>query len=146
MNLKLKQIGIGLLELMLSLAIIAILLVMATRYYQVASFSEKVNQDINLIGNIEAAANRWKAIYGDYKKITSIQDLIDQGMQDISAYNAWAGTVDVVSNTEGSGIEITLNNIPYKACNNLLDKFLTQNLIPTCSGFSGTVTFTMKYN
>ena len=40
-----KQAGISLLEVMLSLSIIAVILVMATRYYFLASNAQRVNQD-----------------------------------------------------------------------------------------------------
>lgn len=146
MRMRTTQRGIGLLELMLALAIIAILLVMATRYYLLTSFTNRVNSSITLIGNIEAAAGRWKAIYGDYKKITSIQDLIDQGMTDLSAFNAWGGPVVVKSNTEGDQISIDLVNIPFQACNNLADKYSTNNLRLSCPiSKGGKSTFSMTY-
>lgn len=56
----LKRIrGIGLLELMLSLAIIAILLIMATRYYQSASASQKLSQAVDMYAAIKGAANNY---------------------------------------------------------------------------------------
>lgn len=47
--------GIGLLELMLSLAIIAVLLIMATRYYASASASQKIQASIDQVNAIRSA-------------------------------------------------------------------------------------------
>jgi len=54
-----KHMGIGLLELMLSLAIIAVLLVMATRYYMSAAMNSRINQTIDAIMGLPAAAECW---------------------------------------------------------------------------------------
>jgi type II secretory pathway pseudopilin PulG len=48
--------GIGLLELMLALAIIAILIVMATRYFSKASDNQKINLALQEVTEIENAA------------------------------------------------------------------------------------------
>lgn len=49
-----KQLGIGLLELMLSLAIISLLLVMATRYFMSADLNSKIVQVIDVSGGVAA--------------------------------------------------------------------------------------------
>lgn len=54
-----KQFGIGLLELMLSLSIIAVLLVMATRYYMSAATNSRVNQTADAVMGLAAAAECW---------------------------------------------------------------------------------------
>lgn len=59
---KAKQLGISLLEVLLSLSIIAIILVMATRYFFVASNNNKVNTAISQVGGLIAAAHNWKGI------------------------------------------------------------------------------------
>jgi len=56
-----RQIGIGLLELMLSLSIIAVLLVMATRYYMSAALNSRVNQTADALLSLPAAAECWAA-------------------------------------------------------------------------------------
>lgn len=64
-----KNKGIGLLELMLSLAIIAILLIMATRYYQSASSSQKVSQAVDMFAALKSAAQNYhnsQGQTGDY--------------------------------------------------------------------------------
>jgi Tfp pilus assembly protein PilE len=56
-----KQIGIGLLELMLSLAIIAVLLVMATRYYMSASMNSRITQTVDAVMGLPSAAECWSS-------------------------------------------------------------------------------------
>jgi type II secretory pathway pseudopilin PulG len=53
---RVKEKGIGLLELMLALAIIAILIVMATRYFSKASENQKINLTLQELTEIKNAA------------------------------------------------------------------------------------------
>ena len=55
-----RQRGIGLLELMLSLAIIAILLIMATRYYQSASLQNKINACVDMFAGVQGAVQSYR--------------------------------------------------------------------------------------
>lgn len=54
------QKGISLLEVLLSLTIIAIILVMAVRYFFVAENNNRVNTTREDIGSVIAAVNAWK--------------------------------------------------------------------------------------
>lgn len=75
---SLKQIGISLLEVLLSLSIIAIILVLATRYFFVATNNNKVNTAISQVGSIVAAAHSWKGVNTSYANL-SVQVLYDAG-------------------------------------------------------------------
>jgi prepilin-type N-terminal cleavage/methylation domain-containing protein len=57
---RFKQKGIGLLELMLALAIIAILIVMVTRYFGKASQSQKLTVTASQIAELYQALHHWK--------------------------------------------------------------------------------------
>lgn len=128
-----KPSGIGLLELMLSLAIIAILLIMATRYYQSTSQSQKVNQAAGDIQAILAAAANYNA--GNPGGVFTISKLISSGYlpssMGSSAANAnpWGGAYTAV-NTAGNPtqVTITLTLIPTTACN-ALDSLMTSNYV-----------------
>lgn len=74
-----KQAGIGLLELMLSLAIIAVLLVMATRYYESAQLGEQVNNFVGIVQAMRAAAAQYSAGQGNYGTLT-FQTLVNAGL------------------------------------------------------------------
>ena len=50
-----KQRGISLLEVLLSLSVIAIILVMATRYYRSAQQSQQVSNAVSMISGIVTA-------------------------------------------------------------------------------------------
>ncbi len=73
-----KQWGISLLEVLLSLSIIAIILVLATRYFFVAANNNKLNTAISQVGGLVAAAHNWKSIKASFTGI-SIQVLYDEG-------------------------------------------------------------------
>lgn len=75
---KLKQNGIALLEVLLSLSIIAIILVMATRYFFVATNNNKVNTSISQVGGLVAALHNWKGIKPSFDGV-SIQALYNAG-------------------------------------------------------------------
>ena len=78
-----RQLGIGLLELMLSLAIIAILLVMATRYYLTASQSSDVNEVISNIQGVTGCFAKWRQ---DYLGGQSTQDFSRFRLQTCDQY------------------------------------------------------------
>ncbi len=126
---KRQQRGIGLLELMLSLAIIAILLVMATRYFLVASSNEKINSTISTIGGMQGAVTCWRNSRGTLDQATM------SNMDSIGCLpgQLWpAGGGENVVNPWGapgtwapapSEVTLTLGNVPAKACKNLNMKY-----------------------
>lgn len=138
--------GIGLLELMLSLAIIAILLVMATRYYGITNRSQQVNQSVTEIAAIEGAIANWKSNKTDYQNL-SLSELNRLGLlanQDASGVNTWGGTVTVGPNSQDNNktAQITLADIPDWACENLADKLSDNNSNNNAAVCAGT-TFTL---
>lgn len=56
-----RQQGVSLLELMLSLAIIAVILTMATRFYQQTNETRKTNEAYQAVVGLVAAVDNWKA-------------------------------------------------------------------------------------
>ena len=71
--------AISLLEVLLSLSIIAIILVMATRYFFVATNNDKVNILRQQIGSLVAAVNSWKNQNPQYTETLTIQQLSNDG-------------------------------------------------------------------
>jgi prepilin-type N-terminal cleavage/methylation domain-containing protein len=89
----LKQRGISLLEVMLSLAIIAIILVMATRYFGLASSTQKLNTATGLVTEIQGGTEQYYSSRGNYPG--SLTDLANAGFirQDTaSGLTPWSGT------------------------------------------------------
>lgn len=68
---KMFQKGISLLEVMLSLSIIAVILVMAVRYYSVANQSNNNNIALELLENLQSAVHQFKTINGSYTNLST---------------------------------------------------------------------------
>lgn len=128
--LKVKQLGIGLLELMLSLAIIAILLIMATRYYQTTKQSQEVNDAVNTVNSIVAAMTNWmtdnpSSFTGSVVTV-KFSDLVKDGYlpsslgDDGSNASPWGTSIsDPTFSATGAAVNVQINNVPKGACNQL---------------------------
>ncbi|OGT52711.1 MAG: hypothetical protein A3F17_03360 [Gammaproteobacteria bacterium RIFCSPHIGHO2_12_FULL_41_15] len=66
----LREQGLSLLEVLLSLSIIAIILIMATRYFFVASHNDKVNITVSQIGGLIAAVHNYNGADPNYSNMT----------------------------------------------------------------------------
>lgn len=129
-----KHLGIGLLELMLSLAIISVLLVMATRYYRVARQGQQVNDAISEIHAIIAACENWiTGGQSDFTELSAngVKKLIDNGyLPEGSEKNPWHGSILVGAGENPNQVKITMNNIPAKACFDLAAKLNSNTASP----------------
>lgn len=122
--------GISLLELTLVLTIIAVLLIMATRYYSAASESKRL-ADVNAeLGIIQNAGNRWLLNHTDYTdltEVTSFKDFVDRNYLPPEYYdittkstklkNPWQGNITVVFAT--GNMSVTLDNVPKSSAEKL---------------------------
>lgn len=139
--------GIGLLELMLALAIISILIIMATRYYQTASRSQKVAEAVTQVNAIIAAVGKWKIgkIESDYVGGLSIQQLVDQGLlpnefKDGAHVNPWGGHIIITPLFRNRPHDLTIqfNEVDSKDGAALESMFGgtagTSNITVTCTG------------
>ncbi len=150
-----KNKGIGLLELMLSLAIIAILLIMATRYYLVTSRSQKTDEGVALVNALIAGAEDYRGDRPTFEGLTDISILVNQGsiaksyvLSTGTVTTPWAApsTTDVaVSKSDTTRVTISLKTIPATGCNALANKF--SDIGGTCSatGATGTGDFSLTY-
>lgn len=98
---KQKNSGISLLEVMLSLTIIAIILVMATRYFGIARHSSQLNVATSQIGEIKQGYIRYQQDNNAYD--TDLATLATDGYitkQTASGVDPWGGnyTPDVAAN------------------------------------------------
>lgn len=115
-----KTRGIGLLELMLSLAIIAILLVMATRYFLVANESQKINNAVSMANGFAGAEAQYASHNNAYT--AKISDLIDGNYlpssfggakEDGVGANPWGG--NLVLAVSAPGFTISFTGVPTSA-------------------------------
>lgn len=136
--------GIGLLELMLSLAIIAILLVMATRYFTQARRGQQIAAAIQQIQGISAAYHSYY-LASSGKPASDINFLITNGYLPTGEdTNPWGGPNTVsASSVQPSYANVSLSGLPNTECNMLVTA--VKNLVPqggnpaNCAGgtFSG---------
>lgn len=147
MKLNLRNRGIGLLELMLSLSIIAILLVTATRFYVSTKSSQQVGEAAQLVTAVYTAAQSW--ITHDQIKN---QDMIPLFVADGSLpkefskanVNPWGGHVTATGQSATS-ITVNLSAVPADSCNDLTEEFKEKipNSVASCDkGF--TITFQLQ--
>ncbi len=135
--------GISLLEVLLSLSIIAIILVMATRYYFVASHNDKVNTTVTQIGGLIAAIHNYKGIDATYEQGTNIATLAHAGQlsnfpgyDSSSALNTrWGGAITLSTTSSIATLKVEL---PDEAtCLTLLRAFPSDsnnNIVSRCDG------------
>ncbi|MCH9770086.1 MAG: prepilin-type N-terminal cleavage/methylation domain-containing protein [Gammaproteobacteria bacterium] len=123
-----KQRGISLLEVLLSLSIIAIILIMATRYFFVANENKNVNQVRAQIGALLAATQLWKGSNPSYENL-SLEQLISTGDFPSSAnvknnklYDPWGDEI-MLAPTGVSGFTITVTLPTATDCNKLLSSY-----------------------
>lgn len=127
------QRGIGLLELMLSLSIIAILLVMATRYFLQANEQQKINNAISQLNGIAGAeACYFQAMSppGYTNKLTDLvnANCLPAGINGSS--NPWGGSISI---SDTAPLTIKMSPVP------------TDNGTPdTCHKLANTINNTMS--
>ncbi len=135
-----SALGVTLLEIMLVLAIAAMVVVMSIRYYQSASINQKVAATMNNVTGIIAAAESIFTTTGSVSTISSTA---------VAAYlpgntmplTGWS-TAITISGTSANQYKITIKTIPKAACMQLIN-LMKQNskLVPgTCSADPGDLT------
>ncbi len=136
------QYGIGLLELMLALAVIAVILVMSTRYYNVAHRQQQVNATVKEIRAIVTASTEWAKTQYNYSGISFTILIANQYLpSNFSKTNVWQGAITIVPGKDTSQFIVQYTNIPTDLCNSLASKMSTQAVSSTCSGKTFTATF-----
>jgi len=136
-----KQRGISLLEVMLSLSIIAIVLVLAAKYFFAASNNQSLNRTRSTIGLVVSAVQSLKANQADYtgidtEKVASTELLANSG--DVSSgtaiKNAWGSDIVVAPNS--SNVEITTTLPTDNDCKALENSYTSSS----CSGAAFSLT------
>ncbi len=137
-----KQHGISLLEVLLSLSIIAIILVMATRYFFIASNNNRINDAREEIGLVVAAIHSWKGQNAQYDSNLDVSRLYNDGFlpkstylvingTSASLYDPWGGQISVAG--ANNGATITANFPNYNDCLAIQNSYAEA----TCANGSG---------
>jgi type II secretory pathway pseudopilin PulG len=145
---KLTQLGISLLEVLLSLSIIAIILVLATRYFFVATNNNKINTAVSQIGGIVAAVHTWKGINTSYDGV-SVQVLYDAGQLEnfpgldnntassVALKDLWGDEYSVTPAADDNHVTVTVTLPDTGNCEALKNAYDGA----TCNGTSFSYTF-----
>ncbi len=153
-----KYRGIGLLELMLSLAIIAILLIMAVRYFQSANNSNAMNTAIDDCNAIKSAV---KAYVGTNNisvasKLT-LSQLVTQGFLPNSfgstaalsaAASPWGSSITIGTTSGPAGVSCTISSVPTGLCTDSTSPLVMKALGTLSQGETATCdtgTFVINY-
>lgn len=137
------QRGISLLEVLLSLSIIFIVLLAATRFYQVTESSARTNASIRMLNAIATAANDWFVTYKTYQAdqqnnipaitnngLVAMGDLPQSFAQGNSA-NPWGGEA-IITAKDSTHVTIEFTKIPAADCNNLVGT-MSSRMSGSCS-------------
>ena len=149
MNKFTKQIGVTLLEVMLVLAVAAMIIVMSIRYYQTANSNQQVNALLQMTQGIAAAADSLAQKDGSYSNSTVNSTNIKALMPNNSFGTPWGTTASFTSGGSTS-YTVTFPSAPMAVCIQASSrlsanpKFTSITQINNCSSPSGT--FSYEYN
>lgn len=121
-----KYLGVTLLEVMLVLAIAAMIIVMSVRYYQTASYNQQANSALQTIQAVTAAADGLAQGSGDYSAVdqANIAALLPGTVGSVITM-PWGGELQIT----GGGTTVytvTLTAVPRVICTQLAARFLSQ--------------------
>ncbi len=122
---KIKALGIGLLEMLLVLVVIASILLMAVRYFGQASESVKVDKAVNILRDVTKGSFEWLKGNPDFTNISldALKGYVTSNCSkgDPCVNDPWGGTVKVRQGPTDQQITIILPKAPIRACNNIND-------------------------
>jgi len=148
MKLKNSVRGVTLLEIMLVLAIAAMVIVMSVRYYQSASANQQANGILQMIQGVTAAADGLAQGTGSYSVANVSTTTIQPLMPNNSMTTPWGGEI-TVSNAAPSTYDVSITAMPGQVCA-LLSARLAGNpkytsIAPGTCPTSGSTTFSYTY-
>lgn len=114
-----KMQGVTLLEIMLVLAIAAMVIVMSIRYYQSATASQQTNMVLNEIQGIVSAVDGVTQGSGSYQTVSNAQ--ITNVLPATGLTTPW-GTNITVAGVSPTSYTITLPGVPSQVCPLLIGK------------------------
>ncbi len=135
MTLLRRQQGIGLLELMLAMAIGAVLILMSTKYYASSKRSELVQQGVNEVQQVLTASREFAFQAGGTMVLPKTADIANSGslpaeyIQNAGTNSTittpWAGASELLVNQKNKVVgktSVSITSLPDYACNDLVYK------------------------
>lgn len=124
-NLK-SLLGVTLLEVMLVLAIAAMIIVMSVRYYQSASSSQQANAVLEQVQGIVAAADSLAQAKGSYSGANVSNDSLTPLLPNGGLMTPWGDPITVTGAT-ATTYTINIGSVPSGVCPLLYSKLGTNN-------------------
>lgn len=132
------MLGVTLLEIMLVLAIAAMVIVMSIRYYQQASSNQRVNAMVDIVTGFVAAGQSYLNAKGSYSQVTA-SALSPYLPNNAVPASPWGGTLSVTS-PAATSFTLSISSIPANDCTKLNNLLINQQgLQVTCGSGSATV-------
>ncbi len=142
-----SMLGVTLLEIMLVLAVAAMIIVMSVRYYQSASASQQSNSLLEQIQAITAAADGIAQGSNTYANLSTAQ--VQPMMPNQSMNDTWGGAI-TVKGTGATTYTVTIPGVPQNVCAPVIASLaanakytaLKPATSSACTGTSITITYT----
>lgn len=147
-----KMAGVTLLEVMLVLAIAAMIIVMSVRYYQSATSSQQANAVLGQVQAIVAAADQLAQATGAYTTANNGGALTTAAIQTLlpaaGMMTPW-GQAITIGGVTSSAFTITLPTTPATVCPLVRSKVMANNHFtstpPTACSAAGNTTLVLTY-
>jgi len=110
-----RMLGVTLLEVMLVLAIAAMIIVMSIRYYQSATAAQNANTVLSLIQGIVSSADSLASATGSYSGGSVNTATITNLMPGNSMTTPWGASVSI-SATDATGYTVEISSTPANVC------------------------------
>jgi len=128
-----QQQGIGLLELMLALAVIAMMMVAASRYYQSTQVARRVQIAVESVQALYAANERYVQDYGI--STVTLADLTSKGYLPADfgdTANPWGGDITLaLASSSTVYLKATFSKVPESDCKNVYNKLHAKFFVKT---------------
>ena len=137
--------GFGLLELMLSMVVVALLLIMATRYYQSARTSARVNTAISMTQAAITAADNISNAKGSYTGIVAAD--LTPFLPNNSLTSPWGEAMTVAPSGTGVDSDITFGfQATPNDCTALIGAMENTANAVNCTAGKASLTFNYNHN
>src|SRR5260221_9839018 len=105
-------LGVTLLEIMLVLAVAAVIIILSVRYYQTSTSGQAANAVLEQIHAISAAADGFAVSSGSFSAVSS--STVRPLMPESSLATTWGGSIDITGSQES--ISVTISAMPFTVC------------------------------
>lgn len=141
------MLGVTLLEIMLVLAIAALIIVMSIRYYNTTTYAQQTNDVLGTLQAITAAADNLAQGQGSYKAATN--DAVTAVVGAKNMQTPWDNTKSItITSPEDNTYKVTVPGAPSAVCTSLKEKLNANPKFtnPNCGSTGGTGDVTYTYD